>query len=162
MADISTVVQTYSNAGAAVAYANSNSGRLVSPENFSTSGITRTYTGPYTQFGTRQLKFLKVVGVESNGSSAVDFSTTYTASGSDLSLAVRAIQTYAEVFAVGIPDATGFIVVIGADTGNGADSGNTQGTGYGLMEAAVTAGLANGGSSATTITELTFDGVAIS
>jgi hypothetical protein len=162
MADISAVVQTYDNAGAAVAYANTNSGRLVSHENFSTSGVTRTYTGPYTQFGTRQLKFLKVVAVGSDGSTAVNFATTYVASGSDLSLAVRAIQTYAEIFAVGIPDATGFIVVVAADTANGADSGNTQATTYGLMEAAVTASTAKGGSAATTITELVFDGVAIS
>jgi hypothetical protein len=139
-----------------------NYGRMISTENYSESAGVRTYTGPYTQFGTRQLKFLKVVGVESDGSTAVNFSTTYTASNSDFSLAVRAIQVYAEVYAVGTPDSTGFIVVIADDTRNGADSGNTQGTGYGLMEAAVTANLANGGSAATTITELTFDGVAIS
>jgi hypothetical protein len=105
---------------------------------------------------------LKVVAVESDGSTATNFSTTYTNSNSDFSLAVRAIQTYAEVYAVGTPDATGFIVIVATDTANGADSGNTQAATFGLMEAAVTANLANGGSSATTISVLTFDGVAIS
>jgi hypothetical protein len=164
MADITAVAQTYDNAGAEITAArvSANAGRLVSHENFSTSGITRTYTGPYTQFGTRQLTFLKVVAVGSDGSTAVNFGTTYVNSGSDFSLAVRAIQTYAEIFAVGIPDATGFIVVVAADTANGADSGNTQAATFGLMEAAVTASTAKGGSAATTITVLTFDGVAIS
>jgi hypothetical protein len=81
-----------------------NYGRMVSTENYSESAGVRTYTGPYTQFGTRELKFLKVTAVESDGSTATNFSTTYTAANSDYALAVRAIQGYAEVLAVGIPD----------------------------------------------------------
>ncbi len=140
-----------------------NYGRMVSTENYSESGGVRTYTGPFTQFGTRQLKFLKVVAVESDGSTATNFATTYTAANSDYALAVRAIQAFAEVYAVGTPDSTGFIAVIADDTRNGAEANsNTQATTYGALEAAIVANLANGGSSAATVTELTFDGVAIS
>jgi hypothetical protein len=126
--------------------------------------VTANYlkAAPSTQFGTRQLTFLKVVATESNGSSAVDFSASYASSNSDFSLAVRTIQNFNEIYAVGTPDSTGFIVVIADDTKNGADSGNTQGTGHGLLEAALVTALANGGSSTATVSELTFDGVAIS
>ena len=128
----------------------------------STTAANWLKTAPSTQFGTRQLTFLKIVATESNGSSAVDFSASSTASNSDFSIAVRTVQNFNEIYAVGTPDAVGFIVVIADDTKNGADSGNTQGTGHGLLEAALVAALANGGSSTATVTELTFDGVAIS
>ena len=128
----------------------------------STTAANWLKTAPSTQFGTRQLTFLKIVATESNGSSAVDFSASSTASNSDFSIAVRTVQNFNEIYAVGTPDAVGFIVVIADDTKNGADSGNTQGTGHGFLEAALVAALANGGSSTATVTELTFDGVAIS
>ena len=141
-----------------------NYGTMKSPESYTVDGSNvRTYTGPFTQFGTRQLKFLKVVATESNGSSAVDFSSTYTAANSDFSVAVRTIQTVAEIYAVGTPDSTGFIVVVAADTANGAEANsNVQATTYGALEAALVTALANGGSSTATVSELTFDGVAIS
>ena len=128
--------------------------------------VTTNYlkAAPSTQFGTRELTFLKITAVTgtSGSTSAVDFSTTYTASNSTFSKAVRAIQNFNELYAVGTPDSTGFIVVIADDTKNGADSGNTQGTGHGLLEAALVAALAKGGSATATVAELTFDGVAIS
>lgn len=143
-----------------------NYGTMKSTENYTVDGNNvRTYTGPFTQFSTRQLAFLKVVATESNGSSAVDFSATYTASNSDYSVAVRTIQQVAEVYAVGTPDATGFIVVVAIDTANSSDTATgTQPvtTGYGVLEAALVAALANGGSSTATVTALAFDGVAIS
>jgi hypothetical protein len=141
-----------------------NYGRMVSTENYTESAGVRTYTGPYTQFGTRQLKFLKVTAVtgETGSTSAVNFSTSYTNKNSTFSLAVRSIQNFAEVYAVGTPDGTGFIAVIAADTANGADSGNTQGTGYGLLEGVIAAACATGTGAAATVVELTFDGVAIS
>lgn len=128
----------------------------------STTSANWLKTSPSTQFGTRQLTFLKVVATGSDGSTAVNFSTSSTASNSDFSKAVRTIQNFNELYAVGIPDAVGFIVVIADDTKNGADSGNTQGTGHGLLEAALVAALAKGGSATATVSELTFDGVAIS
>ena len=128
----------------------------------STTSANWLKTAPSTQFGTRQLTFLKVVATGSDGSTAVDFSATSTASNSDFSKAVRTIQNFNEIYAVGTPDAVGFIVVIADDTKNGANSGNTQGTGHGLLEAALVAALAKGGSATATVSELTFDGVAIS
>ena len=127
----------------------------------STTSANWLKTAPSTQFGTRELTFLKVVATGSDGSTAVDFSATSTASNSDFSKAVRTIQNFNEIYAVGTPDATGFIVVIADDTKNGANSGNTQGTGHGLLEAALVAALAKGGSATATVSELTFDGVAI-
>ena len=130
----------------------------------STTSANWLKTAPSTQFGTRELTFLKVVATGSDGSTAVNFSTSYTASNSDFSLAVRTIQNFNELYAVGTPDSTGFIAVVAADTGNGSATGtpNTQGTTWTSLEAVITANLANGGSSATAVTELTFDGVAIS
>jgi len=128
----------------------------------STTSANWLKTAPSTQFGTRELTFLKVVATGSDGSTAVDFSATSTASNSDFSKAVRTIQNFNEIYAVGTPDGVGFIVVIADDTKNGANSGNTQGTGHGLLEAALVAALAKGGSATATVSELTFDGVAIS
>ena len=128
----------------------------------STTSANWLKTAPSTQFGTRELTFLKVVATGSDGSTAVDFSATSTASNSDFSKAVRTIQNFNEIYAVGTPDAVGFIVVIADDTKNGANSGNTQGTGHGLLEAAMVAALAKGGTATATVSELTFDGVAIS
>jgi hypothetical protein len=120
-------------------------------------------TDAITNMGTRALTFLKIVATESNGSSAVNFSTSYTANTSDFGIAVRTIQQFAEVYAVGTPDATGFIVIIADDTKNGAEANsNTQATTYGALEAALVTALANGGSSTATVSELAFDGVAIS
>jgi len=114
---------------------------------------------PSTQFGTRQLTFLKVTAVHS--AAAVDFSATYTASNSTFSKAVRAIQNFAELYAVGTPDATGFIVIIADDTKNGAEANsNVQATTYGAMEAAIKAAIE--ADTSATVAELTFDGVAIS
>ena len=130
----------------------------------STTSANWLKTAPSTQFGTRELTFLKITAVTGNtgSTSAVDFSGTYTTSNSAFSKAVRTIQNFNELYAVGTPDATGFIVVIADDTKNGADSGNTQGTGHGLLEAAIAAACATGTGAAATVTELTFDGVAIS
>lgn len=145
-----------------------NYGRLISPENYTVDGNNvRTWTGPYTQLGTRQLKFLKVVGVHNGG--AVNFTNEtlaaagngYTASLSLYSKAIRAIQTMAEVYAAGIPDATGFIVVVAADTENNADvDGHVQTGSYNGLEAVVKASVE--ADTSITITALTFDGVAIS
>jgi hypothetical protein len=52
---------------------------------------------------------------------------------------VRTVQGFGEVYVVGQPTATDVILLVSADTLNGADSGNLQGTGYGLLEAAILA-----------------------
>ncbi len=107
-----------------------------------------------TQFGTRELTVIKVA--VTGGSNYMRYqdgatsSLSYTLSNSLYSKAVRTLQNFAEVYAVYAPVAGGFIAIIAADTANGADSGNTQGTGFGLAEAAINAAL--NASAATTIT----------
>ena len=137
-----------------------NYGTMKSAENYTVDASNvRTYTGPYTQFGTRQLKFLKITAVHDGA--AVNFSTTYTASNSNFSKAVRSIQQVAEIYAVGTPDATGFIAIVAADTANGAEtSSNVQATTYGQLEAFIKAAVE--ADTSATVVELTFDGVAIS
>jgi hypothetical protein len=50
---------------------------------------------------------------------------------------VRTVAGYGEIYVVGQPNATDVLFLVSADTFNGADSGNTQGTGFGLLEAAI-------------------------
>ena len=108
--------------------------------------VTTNYlkTAPTTQFGTRELTIAKVT----IGGTAVDMTlsdgttagaTGYLSSNSIYSAAVRALQGFAEVYAVYAPVATGFVVIFAADTANGAESGNTQAATFGLMEAAIVA-----------------------
>jgi hypothetical protein len=139
MADIYTVAQTYDNAGAEITLAR-------------VSANARK-TAATTQFGTRELSVIKVL----IGGTAADVryqdgassGLAYTLPNSLYSAAIRAIQTYAEVYAVYAPVATGFIAIIATDTANGADSGNTQAATFGLMEAVIAASVDQAKASAT-------------
>lgn len=104
----------------------------------------------YSNFGTRQLRFVQITAVAANGSTAVNFSTNYTNPLSSFSVAIRAIQSVAEIYYINIPNATGFVIAIAEDTANDSNTNSNTPGGYGDLEAAVTAALALGGSSATT------------
>ena len=146
--------------------------------NYSRMNPQDTYAqgAEFSAFGTRPMRLLKVVASSvTNGSfilqdgSTADASLTaalgFVPSGTGwkqpnslFSRLVRCAQQYHEVYVVGQPDATNFLLLVAADTENGADSGNTQGTGYGLLEAALAAevgktnkadGTGSNGSSAT-------------
>ena len=107
-----------------------------------------------TNFGTRQLQLIKVAiaGGTNDMTKGSDGATgSYQDSNSLYSMAVRALQTFVEVYAVYTPVATGFIALIAYDTQNGADSGNTQGAGYGLAEAAINACLNASGAATITL-----------
>ena len=104
----------------------------------------------YTNFGTRQLSIIKVA--VSGGSNDMRYadgatsSTSYQDANSLFAKAVRALQTYAEVYAVYAPVAGGFLAVVALDTANSSDSGNGDtdgaiGTGYGLLEGVIAASL---------------------
>jgi len=112
--------------------------------------------GTFSQFGTRDLVFIKVaVTGGSNDMRYQDGATSslsFNLSNSLYQKAVNVLQSFGEVYFVGSPGAGGFVAAIASDTRNGADSGNTQGTGYGLAEAAINAAL--NASASTTITEL--------
>lgn len=116
--------------------------------------------GPYTRFGTPTLQAIKII------SSAYDFTTTPTAANSNFSKAVRALQSLAEVYYVGIPTASGanqFIAIInannsfnGTNQGSGTDVTSQDGT-YNAVEANILAAL--GGSGSVTITNSTLTGL---
>ncbi len=83
--------------------------------------------GPFTRFGTPQLQAIKII------SATVNFSTSYTASDSNFSKAVRALQDEAEIYYVGIPGntATGFTALVhlnNTDSGDGAGSSTAAST----------------------------------
>ena len=113
--------------------------------------VTTNYlkTAPSTQFGTRELTTIKVlVGGTNAGMLLVDGSTSgntgYLSSNSLYSAAVRALQGFAEVYAVYAPVATGFMALIAADTANSSESGNGVtpiATTFGLMEAGIKASI---------------------
>jgi hypothetical protein len=100
---------------------------------------------PSTRFGTRQLAFFNVA--KSN------VHVSYADSNSDYSKAIRAIQTQAEIYAVGIPASGNFIVVVAQDTAN--DGTNTD---DGLNSMAQTLSTATGGT--VTAVHLSGNGIA--
>ena len=111
------------------------------------------------RLGTAPLAFVKVTSVAANGSTAVDYSAE--TAGSNLFDAVNALQGYAELYWVD-GGTEGFIVAYNTATANLYDTDGTT-AGWGKAEAAITAALALGGSSATTIAtvDLSTTGVAI-
>jgi hypothetical protein len=117
----------------------------------------------YSNFGTRQLRLLQITAVTgaSGSTSAVDFSVNYQSSASKFSLAVRALQTGAEIYQIWVPGTSGFLVAVSEDTINDSDSssnvagGPVSATTYTDLEAAITAAVATGTGAATTITALT-------
>ena len=73
----------------------------------------------FSNFGTRNLRFLKITAT-SDGTTAIDFSSTtvYTATTgfTDFSAAVRTLQTVGELYLVGTPGSTGFLIAVAGDT----------------------------------------------
>ena len=112
--------------------------------------------GTFSQFGTRDLTFIKVaVTGGSNDMRYQDGATStlsYTLTGSLFSKAVNVLQGFGEVYYVGAPAAGGFVAAISTDTAQSADSGNTANGGFGLLESAINAAL--NASAATTVTAL--------
>jgi hypothetical protein len=140
MADIYSVAQTVDNTGTTVATAGSNSLK----------------TAERTQFGTRELSTIKVVV----GGTAADVryqdgassGLSYTLSNSVYSAAVRALQSFGEVYAVYAPVATGFIAIVATDTLNSSASGNGTNpiaTSFTLAETAMAAAVDAAKASAT-------------
>lgn len=146
MADLYTTAQTYSNAGAAVATLGGNARKLE--------------VG--SKFGTRILQFIEVAAEHDGnpvdftdgavGASAPGASGTYTDANSNMSAAINALQGFGEVYIVGVPSATEFVVAIAEDTANdGAGASD-----YSSMEAAIKSAIK--ADTSVTITELTLTG----
>jgi hypothetical protein len=97
--------------------------------------------GPYTRFGTPQLQAIKVI------SATINFTTTPTIVNSNLSKAVTALQSLAEVYYVGIPTASGanqFIALVHlnkTDAGDGFGTSSSADGSYENIEDAIRAAL---------------------
>lgn len=113
--------------------------------------------GPFTRFGTPQLQAIKVV------SATVNFATSYTASNSNFSKAVRALQDEAEVYYVGIPQntANGFVALVHAtktDSGEGFGSSTNFNGSYENIEDIIGAAIGTAENDIT-VTEVTLTGL---
>jgi hypothetical protein len=114
--------------------------------------------GPYTRFGTPQLQAIKVI------SASVNFTTTPSASNSNLYKAVTAIQSLAEVYYVGIPTASGanqFIALVHlnkTDAGDGYGTSSSADGSYDNLEEVVSIAI-TGSDGDVTITNSTLTGL---
>jgi len=87
--------------------------------------------GPYTSFGTPKLQAIKVV------SATINFTTTPTIPNSNLSKAVAALQSKAEIYYVGIPTASGanqFVALVHINTADSGDGYGASGSPDGSYE----------------------------
>ena len=152
-------------------YVAANYGRMTSQDTY--GGTT------YSNFGTRNLAFLKVVlsgGTPPDFTAGTGPSGVYTVlnnstDGNDyFSVAVRTIQQYGEVYFVGTPTAQAFVVAVAIDTMNSAATSSnvevfntsypTLGT-FGGLSAQLLTALGSWGSGVVTITQLTASGASI-
>jgi len=150
-------------------YVAANYGRMTSQDTY--GGTT------YSNFGTRNLAFLKVL---TSGGSPPDFTAgtgksndVYTVNSNALdsndyfSTAVRTIQQFGEIYFVGTPTATAFVVAVAIDTMNSSASGNTENLSYptlsnfGAMATQIFTTMGSWSSGSVTITQLTASGASI-
>jgi len=104
----------------------------------------------FNNFGTRSMRLLKVV-VSSGSLNDLRYqdgttvvATGYTQANSLFGQVVRALQTNAEVYLVGQPDATSFLALVSGDTvDDAATSSNVAGTTYGQLAATIKATIDN-------------------
>jgi len=143
MADITTVAQIYKNDGTeeTAARIGANAYKFVDPA---------------SQFSTRKLRFVKIVVASLTSG---DLTTSKADTNSNLSKAVRCAQNYGEIFVVGTPSATGFIVAYADDTVNdgSAASPSLSDASYAKLEAECVAAI-GGSCTVTTVvpTGITF------
>lgn len=139
-------------------YATAIEGTTVGANSRKVLGDGASGAGPFTRFGTRQLQAIKVV------SATVNFSTSYSATNSNFSKAIRAIQDRAEVFYAGIPGntATGFTVLISSvnsDSGDGYGAQSADDGTYDNLEEAVDVAVNGSDTGNITITNITLTGL---
>jgi hypothetical protein len=110
--------------------------------------------GLFSQFGTRQLTFVSI--------SVSGLDTNYANADSTFSKTVRALQQAVEVYFIGTPASGAVVAAIAADTSYNGDTkvvgGVDTGTGWGLLETALNAGV---GSGTFTVATLTASGASI-
>ena len=122
-------------------YATTVEGTTVGANSRKLLGDGSSGVGPYTSFGTPKLQALKII------SATINFTTSPTATNSNLAKAVFALQSLAEIYYVGIPTATGanqFVALVNlnkTDSGDGYANANELGTTYENIEDAIGAAL---------------------
>lgn len=97
----------------------------------------------FSNFGTRNLRFLSVAAT-SNGSAAIDFSSTtvYATTGfTDFAAAVRTLQTIGEIYLVGPGGSAGFLVAVSGDTLADGTSVASSSPSYTAIQTAIVAAL---------------------
>jgi len=136
----------------------------------------------FSAFGTRPMKLLNITlsGGANNSMILTDGQTAdasvssalgyvpslvgYKQANSLFSRIIRVVQTFGEIYVVGQPNATDVLLLVSADTFNGATTGNTQADTFGFLETAIAAEVAAtlkatdntaGGSSATVVVQST-------
>lgn len=77
---------------------------------------------PSSMFGTRELTFVSVTITGPDMTKQTGTDGAYTDADSYFSRAIRAIQGYVEVFFIGTPDATSFVMAIAEDTANDGEN----------------------------------------
>jgi len=132
--------------------------------NYGKMSAQQTYAtdNNFSNFGTRNLRFLKVTAT-TDGSTAIDFSSTTvsTITGvTDFSAAIRTLQTIGELYLVGPAGTAGFLVAVSGDTLADGTSVSTSSPSYTAIQNALVATakgqVASGRGSATaTVTLLT-------
>ena len=85
---------------------------------------------PFSNFATRQLRFLKVTAT-SDGATPVNFTDASYAAFSNVSVAIRALQVGAEIWQVFRPGTAGFLVAVSEDTINDSDTNSNTAGGIG-------------------------------
>jgi len=153
-------------------YVAANYGRMTSQDTY--GGTT------YSNFGTRNLAFLSVTvsgGTPPSFTSGAGPTGNYqsfnnaTDSLDYFAVAVRTIQQFGEVYFVGTPSSTAFVVAVAIDTMNDASASAGQGniellsyptlSNFGLLAAQLLTALGSWGSGAVTVAQLTASGATI-
>lgn len=126
-----------------------NYGKMVPQHTYGAQGTN------YTNFGTRNLRFIRVtlsgtnVGNNDLTKGADGATGAYSDALSLFSVAVRALQTTVEVWGVFTPDATSFVAVVSDDTANDSTDGVGAATTWETAEAVVKANLVDTASTVT-------------
>ena len=138
MADVYSVAQTVSNAGATVATLGANARRAV----VYYPGTAVAGASPYSKFGTRELTILTATA----GSGTPFAAGTLDDANSDYFQAINTIADFGEIFYVTRVSDTVIAFMIAEDTRNGSETGtpNTQATTYGRLETALGAAVSGG------------------
>jgi len=130
-----------------------NYGRMLPQDSYATGA-------DFSAFGTRPMKLLNItLSGGANNSMLLQDGSTANASltaalgfvpslvgwkqpNSLFSRIIRVTQTFGEIYVVGQPNATDVLLLVSADTFNGAASGNTQADTFTLLETAIAAEVA--------------------